>query len=169
MASKRESGPAGFTLIEIMVAVAIIGILAAIATPLYLRFTARAQSSEALSLVSAFKPAVTLYFHRHHSFVGATNAILGMPSARSFNGQYVGLVQVGAVSAQTLDITAKFCSETYDPDCHISDELSGHTLYLSAFVGDHGNAPTIQWVCWVNEESQYPYIPASCRHTHRRP
>ena len=83
----------GFTLIELMIVVAIIGILAAIAIPAYQDYTIRAQVSEGLNLASGAKAAVTEYF-QDQGVAPATNAIAGLEDADQITGKYVSLVTV---------------------------------------------------------------------------
>ena len=67
----------GFTLIELMIVVAIIGILAAIAIPNFLRFQARAKQSEAKQNLGAIFTAYTAYFSDNNTFPGAQSAQVG--------------------------------------------------------------------------------------------
>ncbi|MBK0053334.1 pilin [Stenotrophomonas sp. S39] len=92
----------GFTLIELMIVVAIIAILAAIALPAYQDYVARSQVSEAMTLSSGAKTAVTEYYADKGSFP-TTNALAGLAPAASINGKYVASVTVGTAGA----ITAK--------------------------------------------------------------
>ncbi len=79
----------GFTLIELMIVVAIIGILAAIAIPAYQDYTIRAQVTEGLSLASAAKTAVGEYF-MNKGEAPTTRTIAGMSAAAiDTSGQYV--------------------------------------------------------------------------------
>ena len=87
----------GFTLIELMIVVAIIGILAAIAIPQYQNYVARAQVSEALSLASGGKVALAEYFNTNGTFP-ANNSDAGMAAAADISGKYVDTVTVSATA-----------------------------------------------------------------------
>ena len=65
---KRHSSAKGFTLIELMIVVAIIGILAAVALPAYSDYTVRAQVSECSSLVNGLKPQVKEFFEQRGEY-----------------------------------------------------------------------------------------------------
>jgi len=85
----------GFTLIELMIVVAIIGILAAIAIPAYQDYTIRAQVSEGLNLSGGAKAAVTEFF-QDRGILPADNATAGLAAAAAIQGKYVGSVTVAA-------------------------------------------------------------------------
>ena len=84
---------AGFTLIELMIVVAIIGILAAIAIPAYQDYTIRAQVSEGLTLLDGAKTAVATYYTDHGTFP-SSNASAGLASPSSIAGNYVSRVSI---------------------------------------------------------------------------
>nr|WP_101143559.1 pilin [Neisseria meningitidis] len=92
----------GFTLIELMIVIAIVGILAAVALPAYQDYTARAQVSEAILLVEGQKSAVTEYYLNHGEWP-ANNSSAGVASVSTdIKGKYVQSVTVanGVITAQ---------------------------------------------------------------------
>ncbi|EMT4762007.1 pilin [Neisseria gonorrhoeae] len=95
----------GFTLIELMIVIAIVGILAAVALPAYQDYTARAQVSEAILLAEGQKSAVTEYYLNHGEWP-ANNGAAGVASASTIKGKYVQKVEV-AKGVVTADTTGK--------------------------------------------------------------
>ncbi|HFC6216030.1 TPA: pilin, partial [Neisseria meningitidis] len=91
----------GFTLIELMIVIAIVGILAAVALPAYQDYTARAQVSEAILLAEGQKSAVTEYY-LNHGIWPANNSSAGVASSSEIKGKYVQKVEVakGVITAQ---------------------------------------------------------------------
>ncbi|EMU4753363.1 pilin, partial [Neisseria gonorrhoeae] len=91
----------GFTLIELMIVIAIVGILAAVALPAYQDYTARAQVSEAILLAEGQKSAVTEYYLNHGKWP-ENNTSAGVASSSSIKGKYVKQVEVnnGVVTAE---------------------------------------------------------------------
>ncbi|HFA1841040.1 TPA: pilin, partial [Neisseria gonorrhoeae] len=90
----------GFTLIELMIVIAIVGILAAVALPAYQDYTARAQVSEAILLAEGQKSAVTEYYLNNGEWP-KDNDSAGVASASTIKGKYVESVTVanGVVTA----------------------------------------------------------------------
>ncbi|HFC4651021.1 TPA: pilin, partial [Neisseria gonorrhoeae] len=91
----------GFTLIELMIVIAIVGILAAVALPAYQDYTARAQVSEAILLAEGQKSAVTEYYLNHGTWP-EDNTSAGVASPTDIKGKYVKEVEVknGVVTAE---------------------------------------------------------------------
>jgi type IV pilus assembly protein PilA len=102
----KRSIQKGFTLIELMIVVAIIGILAAVALPAYQDYTVRAKISEATSMASTAKTAIGLAFNEGTMFASSTadtNASFGLASATSITSKYV--TSVTAASSSTTSAT----------------------------------------------------------------
>ncbi len=89
----HQGSERGFTLIELMIVVAIIGILASIAIPAYQDYTIRAQVVEAFSLTSELKPSIRDYYKDRGVFP-ATNQVAGVPKAVHLIGQYITDIEV---------------------------------------------------------------------------
>ena len=100
----------GFTLIELMIVIAIIGILAAIALPAYQDYTKRARVSEALSLGGGAKTAVTEFYSSNNSWP-TDNSAAGLASPGEIKGNAVSSVTV-ANGKITVAVTNKIDSDT---------------------------------------------------------
>ncbi|HGH6587356.1 TPA: pilin [Neisseria meningitidis] len=122
----------GFTLIELMIVIAIVGILAAVALPAYQDYTARAQVSEAILLAEGQKSAVTEYY-LNHGIWPANNSSAGVASsATDIKGKYVKSVEVknGVVTAEMKS-------------SGVNKEIQGKKLSLWAKRQDG----SVKWFC----------------------
>ena len=134
----------GFTLIELMIVVAIIGALAAIAILQYQNYVARAQVSEAFSLASGAKTAVAEYFMLNGTFP-ADNGTAGLSEATDISGNYVESVTVAGGT-----ITALFSNT----EAH--SKLQGKSMVLTAV----DNGGSIGFSCSGTDIKAY--LPSSC-------
>ncbi|GMR18023.1 MAG: pilin [Gammaproteobacteria bacterium] len=99
----------GFTLIELMIVVAIIGILAAIAVPAYQDYTIRSRVSEAASLSGAVRTAMDIAFSEGYNLgsIPATPASLNLSAAASYNSKYVASVGYATSGVVTIVLTGE--------------------------------------------------------------
>ena len=134
----------GFTLIELMIVVAIIGILAAIAIPAYQDYTIRAQVSEGLTLAADVKAGVAEYVAQVGDWpITLAEAGLGSAVLTDKQGRYVNSVEM---DNGTIDIA-------YGHDAN--DKIQGSHLALQPFLNDNGD------VVWRCGKSNAPVAPAS--------
>ncbi|MDP3668895.1 MAG: pilin [Telluria sp.] len=143
---------AGFTLIELMIVVAIIGILAAIAIPAYQDCTIRAQVTEGMSLASGVRTAVTEVYQAEGA-MPADNPDAGVAAANTITGRYVTSVTVSATSTSVGLITVLFGNEA-NPAL-----VTGAPTFVLEGTGTPGS---VTWTCDSGTLTG-KYLPSSCR------
>ena len=136
----------GFTLIELMIVVAIIGVLAAIAIPAYQRYTIRTQVSEGLNLSSTARVAVTDFYMNTG----------GWPSDNTAAGLAIPTEIAGDFTAQVA-VVDNVINVQYGNKAH--SEISGQTITLTGFDNDGSD----DWSCASAGGIQDENMPAACR------
>lgn len=136
----------GFTLVELMVVVAIIGMLAAVALPAFQSFTIRAQVSEGLNLAGPAQNAVAHYLLNRGEFP-ADNAAAGIEDANNYKGKFVE-----SISVDDAVIRIKYGNDA-------NAQINGETVTLTAT----DNSGSVSWVCGSDGVIGDNLLPSVCR------
>jgi type IV pilus assembly protein PilA len=142
----------GFTLIELMIVVAIIGILAAIAIPAYQDFTIRAKVTEMINAAVVCKTSVSEYYQWKGAFPGVADSGCSSAATQNANAPVVtagtGVINVDAAGNLAIQLTGGG---------------SGTLLtYTPVLAGGAGSAITA-WDCKTSTTIMPRYLPAACR------
>lgn len=158
----RNLKQGGFTLIELMIVVAIIGVLASIAVPQYQNYVGRAQAAEAFTATAGVRTDIAVYYAENGSFLGYTssggNDNFNQGSAGALNGQYIGEVSLNGTQNGAYSVE-------FDAGVH-----AGETIVFTPLVDGEPaaiNNPAASageqisgWQCTGLEAT---YLPTACR------
>jgi type IV pilus assembly protein PilA len=152
MKNMKQARQQGFTLIELMIVIAIVGILSAVALPAYQDYTVRAKLSEVLAAAGSAKTSYSEYF-------SATGT---KPTSASLAGISTNSQLIASVSASATGFV--FTMAAADATGAINDsDIAGKTFTFTATYNDDDTA-ILSWACSTNVASTaYSKLPSNCR------
>lgn len=156
----------GFSLIELMIVIAILGILAVIALPAYQDYTARAQVSEAILLMEGQKSAVVEYYADKGKWP-TSNTEAGIAAAADIKGKYVAKVEVGGDGVITATMkTADVNKEIEGKTVSLTPHATTATTTTAGGTSSATANGSFTWTCSTpggKDGVATKFLPSSCR------
>lgn len=145
----------GFTLIEIMITLAILAIISIIAVPGYKDYVVRTQVTEALSIMEGLKIILLDYYHEHGECPGAIEGTAAGRTPQSFEGKYVEQAQMYITPSGVCEIKIHFKGPA-----HVANEIAWRRFAIDMI----DNGSVVKWQC-PGEEMDFPdeFLPKTCR------
>jgi type IV pilus assembly protein PilA len=143
----KRAAQKGFTLIELMIVVAIIGILAAIALPAYQEYTGRAQAGEPLTATAGIRADIGVYLSEEGALPNAGDSTTLDTTLGELEGKYFGAGNAVLTGAGVISVT-------FTGGVH-----TGNTMTLTAIPNAAGN----QIARWECDGLDPRYLPSACR------
>lgn len=142
----------GFTLIELMIVVAIVGILAAIALPAYQDYLARSRTTEPLARLAQAKTSIA-EFYASRNTMPADTALAGIDTSST---QYISTASWDPTSSRVVVTISSGIPQ-----------LSGEAIYMDATNVDATSYTIVSWQCGLvsGTTAKYKYLPANCRNS----
>lgn len=155
MISKRMPN-SGFTLIELMIVIAIIGILAAIALPAYQTYVARAQMTEGLVATQGLRNEIALWVANYKQFPDAR----AVDADTGYIGKQADVIQGKYIQNKGVNITADTGVITVKYD---KGSIAGKQLIITPSINSNSgmNEQVIKWVC--STDGNRSWLPSSCQ------
>ena len=138
----------GFTLIELMIVIAIIGVLTTVAVPMYQDYTVRSKVAASMSAINSIKFVVAEKFVHDGKYPEAGNANYGLPTKEDYADNHIASIALEA--AGVIKVTYKKIGQHFGA----SDSVS----FTPNIKGS-----MLRWECMISSTDIHPYFPNNCK------